>query len=179
MRGVGLNALSHWTPFYLEEELGMSHFRTGVHFALLTGMGIAAAPVLGVLSDKVGRKRILAPGLIVAGLLSLLVVSTGDSILLAVVLAGVGLFSYALQQIILASVLDITGRGTEAATVGLIFGLDGLVSGTSPFIATVIINHLGGFGSIYYYAGILTILSGLLVMIAPMTPRGVVRTSAA
>ena len=179
LRGVGLNALSHWTPFYLEEELGMSHFRTGVHFALLTGMGIAAAPLLGIFSDRFGRKRILAPGLILAGSLSLLVVSTGDSILLAVVLAGVGLFSYALQQIILAGVLDLTGRGTEAATVGVIFGLDGIVSGASPFIATLIINHLGGYGSIYYYAGILTIVSGLLVTIAPMTPKRAAGTSEA
>ena len=179
LRGVGLNALSHWTPFYLEEELGMSHFRTGVHFALLTGMGIAAAPVLGVLSDKFGRKRVLVPGLMSAGTLSLLVVSTGDSILLALVLAGVGIFSYALQQIILAAVLDITGRGTEAATVGLIFGLNGIISSASPFIATVIISHLGGFGSIYYYAGILTATSGLLVAITPITPGRAARPIAA
>ena len=170
LRGVGLNALFHWTPFYLEEELGKSHFSTGAHFALLTGMGIVSAPFLGQLSDKFGRKQVIIPGLAAAAILSMLVVSVSDTFLLAIVFAGLGLFSFSLQQIILAAVLDIAGRGTEAATTGFIFGLNGIIGGASPFIATVIINHLGGFGSIYYYAGILTLLSGLIVLVTPMAP---------
>ena len=171
LRGVGLNALFQWTPFYLEKELGMGHFMAGLHFALLTGMGIVSAPVMGVLSDKFSRKIVLAPGLMAAAVLSLLVVSTGDGILLPLALAGLGIFTYSLQQIILAAVLDVTGRGTEAATTGFIFGMDGIISGASAFIAPVIIAHLGGYGSIFYYAGILTAMSALLVMLIPLTPR--------
>ena len=111
LRGVGLNALFHWTPFYLEEELGMDSFKAGVHYALLVGMGVASAPVLGALSDKFGRKQVLAPALIIATALTLLVVSTGDSVLLALVLAGMGLFSFALHQVMQAAVLDVVGRG--------------------------------------------------------------------
>ncbi len=173
VRGVGLNALFHWTPFYLEQELGLGHFSAGVHFALLTGMGIVSAPVMGVLSDKFGRKQILVPGLAAAATLSLLVVSTGDTVLLALVLAGLGLFSFSLQQIILAAVLDLTGRGTEAAATGFIFGLNGVIGAASPFIATLIIDHLGGFGSVYYYAGILTAVSALIVIFVPFTPKSV------
>ena len=85
---------------------------------------------------------------------------------------------FSLRQIILAAVLDIAGRGTEAATAGFIFGLNGIIGGASPFIATLIINHLGGFGSIYYYAGILTAMSGLIVLVTPMArpPRERLRT---
>ena len=179
LSGIGFEALFQWTPFYLEEELGMGHFISGLHFVLLTGMGIASAPVLGTLSDKFGRKKVLAPGLMAAATLSLLVVSAGDSILLPFTLAGIGLFSFSLQQILLAAVLDRTGRGTEAATAGLVFGLYGIFGAGSPFIATVVINHLGGFGSIYYYAGVLTAVSALLVMMVPMAPRGAVSTSTA
>lgn len=171
LRGVGLMALFNWTPFYLEEELGFGHFSTGLHIALLAGMGIIAAPVLGFLSDKYGRKQVLIPGLLCASVLAMLVVSTGDSILLAFTLAGLGLFSFSLQQIILAAVLDVTGRGTEATTTGLIFGLNGVLGAASPFVATVIIEHLGGFGSIYYYSGILTALSALLVLLVPSMPK--------
>ncbi len=170
-RGVGLNALFHWTPFYLEEELGMGHFNAGVHYALLTGMGIISAPVLGVLSDRFGRKKVLAPGMVSATLLALLVVSTGDTFLLPVVLAGLGLFSFALHQIILAALLDVTGRGTEATATGLVFGLNGVLGGVTPFIATVIIDHLGGYGSIYYYSGALTAVAALVVILIPITPK--------
>ena len=168
MSSIGFEALFQWTPFYLKEELGMGHFSSGVHFALLTGMGIISAPVLGGLSDKLGRKRVMVPGLIAAAVLSLLVVSVGDSILLAVVFAGLGLFSFSLQQIMLAAILDLAGRGTEAATVGLMFGFYGIIGAGSPFIATVVIDHLGGYGSIYYYAGVLAAVSGFLVMMVPM-----------
>ena len=56
LRGIGLNALFNWTPFYLRETLGMTTLEAGVYYALLTGMGIISAPVLGWLSDKWGRK---------------------------------------------------------------------------------------------------------------------------
>jgi sugar phosphate permease len=171
VRGVGLNAIFHWTPFYLEKELSLGHFSTGVHMALLTGMGIASAPFLGSISDRFGRKKVLVPGLFAASGLLLLVVSAGDSVLLALIMAGVGLFSFALQQIILAAVLDIAGRGTEATTTGFIFGLNGIIGGVSPFLATVIIAHLGGYGSIFYYAGILTAAAGLLVWLTPLKPQ--------
>lgn len=164
LRGVALQEVFHWTPFYLEQELGMGHFLTGVHYALLTGTGIVAAPILGHLSDAYGRKMVLVPGLVAATLLSLVVVSTGDSLLLAVSLAAMGLFSFSLHQIILAAVLDVTGRGTEATSVGLIFGFNGVIGGLSPFIASLIIDHMGGFGSIFYYSGILTAASALVVM---------------
>ena len=170
LRGIGLNATFNWAPFYLEEELGMGHFMAGVHFALLTGMGIASAPVLGTLSDKLGRKMVLVPGLILASVFSLLVVGSGGTIFLPLVLAGLGLFTFALHQIMQAAVLDVVGRGTEATAIGLIFGINGILGGISPFIAFLIIDYLGGYGSIFYYAGILTALSALLMFLIPLRP---------
>jgi MFS family permease len=170
LRGLALNSLFHWSPFYLEDDLGMGTLEAGVHYALLTGMGIISAPVLGVLSDRFSRKLVLAPGLLCATALTLVVVSAGDSALLPVVLAGVGLFSFALHQIILAAVLDVIGRGTEATAIGLIFGLNGVIGGASPFLETIIIDHFGGYGSIFYYAGIMTAVTAVIVMIVPFAP---------
>ena len=133
-------------------------------------MGIVSAPVLGLLSDKYGRKAVLVPGLASAAVFSFLVVSTGDSILLAVVLAGMGLGTFALHQIIQAAVLDVVGRGTEATAVGLIFGVNGLIGASSPFLATLIINHAGGLSSIFYYSGILTAISAIVMIFIPLRP---------
>jgi len=173
LRSVGLTALFNWTPFYLsdtETGLGMGYFRAGFHYSLLAGMGIISSPVLGALSDRFGRKAVLVPGLALSAVLSLLVVSTGDSILLAFVLAGLGLGTFALHQIMQAAVLDVVGRGTEATAVGLIFGINGLIGAASPFIATLIINHAGGLSSIFYYSGILTAISAVVVVFIPLRP---------
>ena len=171
IRGVANNALFQWTPFYLKNAtdggLDMGYFSAGVHLALLTGMGIISAPILGYLSDRYGRKQVLAPGLIIAAILTMFVVRAGDGLMLAVMLGGVGLFSFALQQIILASVLDIVERGTEATALGLIFGINGVLGFGSPFIAAYIIEDLGGYSSIFYYVGILTIVSAVIIAFIP------------
>ncbi len=171
IRGVATQSMFHWTPFYLESSsdggLGMGYFMAGVHYALLTGMGIVSAPALGYLSDRFGRKQVLVPGMTIAAVLTFFIVSAGDSFVLPLLLAGIGLFSFSLQQIILAAVLDVTGKGTEATATGLIFGVNGVLGFASPFLATVIINELGGYGSIFYYVGIITVAALAVVLVVP------------
>lgn len=171
IRGVANNALFQWTPFYLREAtdggLGMGYFEVGVYLSLLTGMGIASAPILGYLSDRFGRKQVLVPGLIAASVLTMFVVSAGDSLYLGLLLAGIGLFSFALQQIILAALLDVVQKGTEATASGLIFGINGLLGFGSPFIAAFIIDDFGGYGSIFYYVGALTVVSAIIIAFIP------------
>ncbi len=171
VRGVANNALFQWAPFYLREAtdggLAMGYFSVGVHLSLLTGMGIVSAPILGYLSDRYGRKQVLVPGLIIAAVLTMFVVSAGDSIVLALLLAGIGLFSFALQQIILAALLDVVDKGTEATASGLIFGINGLLGFGSPFLAAFIINQMGGYGSIFYYVGVLTVVSAVIIVFIP------------
>ncbi len=168
LRGIGLNALFNWTPFYLRETLEMSHVQQGVYYSLLTGMGIVSAPVLGWLSDVWGRKAVLVPGFFVAGLLSMLVVSAGSSLLLIPIMAGLGLFSFALHQIIQASVLDYVGQGTEATAIGLLFGINGVIGIGSPFLASFIIDYWDSYGTVYYYAGILTLITAVIILVIPL-----------
>ena len=174
LRGIGLDAIFSWTPFYLkgtEDGLGMGNIEAGFYVALVTGMGIVSTPVLGSLSDRYGRKAVLVPGLVMAAVLSFIVVPTGDSLLLIPIFAAMGLFSFALHQIMLAGVLDVVGQGTEAKALGLIFGINGLIGIGSPFIAAVIIEHLGGYGTMFYYAAALTALAAVLVAFIPMRLR--------
>ena len=171
IRGVGLSALTHWTPFYLKEELGMGHLEVGLHLSLLAGMGIVSMPVMGTLSDRIGRKWVLVPGFLIVSVLSMLVVSAGDSRLLIPLLAGMGLFTQSLHQVQQAAVLDLVGRGTEATAIGLIFGLGGMIGIASPFLASLVIDHLGGYESIFYYVGILAAIPAFIVMATPLQRR--------
>ena len=168
LRGIGLDAMFAWSPFYLEETLGKGHLSAGLHFSLLTGMGIVSAPLMGILSDRFGRKMVLAPGFVLATFLSLIVVISGDGVLALVVFALMDLFSFALHQLIQVAVLDVVREGTEATAVGLIFGLNGLLGAASPFLGLLVIDSFGGYGAIYYYAGGLTAIASILVMAAPM-----------
>ncbi len=174
LRGIGLDAVFSWTPFYLkdvEDGLGMGNIEAGFYVALVTGMGIVSTPILGALSDRYGRKAVLVPGLAIATVLSFIVVPTGDSLLLIPIFAGMGLFSFALHQIMQAGVLDVVGQGREAKAIGLVFGINGLIGIGSPFVASVTIDHLGGYGTMFYYAAVLTALAAVLVAFIPMSLR--------
>ena len=107
------------------------------------------------------------------------VCSTRLEIWLAVLLGGIGLFSFALQQIILAALLDVVPRGTEATASGLIFGINGILGFGSPFLAAFIIEDLGGYGSIFYYVGALTLVSAVIISFIPFPSRPVARPRAA
>ena len=131
LRDMALSTLFIWTPFYLRDEIGMGAFNMGVHMALLTGMGVASTPVLGWLSDKFNRKLVLAPGLAISVALSVLIVNVGGGLGLTFALATMGLFTFALHQIIQASVLDNVSRGPKPRPSDFCLGPAAL-SGLSP-----------------------------------------------
>ena len=172
LRGIGLGALFNWTPFYLRETLEMNTLQAGFYYALMTGMGIVSAPLLGWMSDKRGRKAVAVPGFVIAALLSLAVVSVGDTLLLIPVMAGLGLFSFALHQIIQASLLDRVGEGAEATAIGLMFGINGVIGIGSPFLASAIIQSTGSYGAVYYYAGVLTLITAAIIAVIPLRRPG-------
>ncbi len=154
LRGMALNSMFIWTPFYLTDELGMSSFWMGFHIALMTGTGIGSTPILGALSDRYNRKLILVPGLALGALLSALVVAAGDTVWITVLMAAMGLFSFALHQIIQAAVLDLAKVGTEATATGFLFGFGSVVGAFSPLIAVAIIDNYGLSNVFYYQAGL-------------------------
>ena len=75
LRGIGLDAVFAWSPFYLTDTLGKADLEYGFHYALLSGMGIVSAPILGYLSDRFSRKAVMVPGFILAAVISMVTVT--------------------------------------------------------------------------------------------------------
>ena len=167
LRGMALNSMFVWTPFYLDETVGLSSFNIGFHMALLSGMGVLSTPILGKLSDRFNRKSILLPGLGLSAILSTLVLHSGTGFSLTILIGGIGLFSYALHQIIQAAVLDEVATGTEASAIGILFGLNSVLGAFSPLLASWIVDSYG-LGYVFYYQAILTIGEFILLLIIPL-----------
>ena len=172
LRSVAVTAMFDWSPFYLESPakdggLGYSYFWTGIQMALLTGAGAISAPILGQLSDTLGRKQVLVPGLAIAAVLPFLVLPAGDGYLVPLVMAALGLFSFALHQVMLAGILDAATRGTEATVAGLVFGINGAAGFASNVLVAYIIENVGGYGSMYVYVGIMTAVAGVIILLTP------------
>lgn len=174
LRNMGFNSLTIWVPKYLLDSvadggLGMSVFMAGLNVSLLTALGVLSSPVLGIISDRYGRKIVLVPCISLAALLALAIGQAGDGWLLTVTILATGLFTYSLGQIMQATVLDLAGRGSEGATMGVVLGINSMVSAVSPLVAAVIVNAYG-LGSVFYYNAALWSAAVLILIFLPLTP---------
>ncbi|MBI2165530.1 MAG: MFS transporter [Chloroflexi bacterium] len=167
IRAMGQQGLLTFLPIYMRDEL---HFNTailGLHLSFLTLLGMGSQPVMGFLSDRFGRKAVLAPGMLLLGLLTLALVMVGGGFKFTLVIILLGLFVYALQAIFLATALDLTGKGVEAATVGLFFGMNQLVGSISPLIAGALVEAYDLRAAFLYIAAVF-LLAAFLFMFLPL-----------
>ena len=163
LRDMALTALFLWTPFYLKDEIGMSDWNMGLHMGLVTGTGVLSTPILGFLSDRFNRKLVLVPGLAICVVLLFMVTNAGGGWELTAILAILGLFTFALHQIIQASVLDHASRGAEATAIGFLFSASSIVGAISNIIAAVIVDNYG-LVNVFYFQAALTMASLLLLL---------------
>lgn len=171
IRAMGQAALLTFLPIYLREDLHYSSAFAGLMLSILTFMGIGSQPALGWISDRLGRKAVLAPGLAMLALFALLLVWARPGWELVAVIVGLGLFFYALQATIVAAAMDATARGAEATSVSLIFGGTFIFSSVSPIIAGAAAKAWG-LTSVFYYAAALYLLSTVLLLPLPLRRAG-------
>ena len=173
-RDMGSVVLMFWLAKYLHDPidvggLGFSPFMVGLHLTFLLILGVVSSPIAGLLSDRFGRKLILIPCLTAVGLLSLAIEPAGAGIDLIIIVLAIGLFSSSMNQILQATVLDQVGRGTEGVTMGIVMGVNSVLSGVAPLIAAAVVNNYG-IGSVFIYAAILWVAGAVILAVTPLRP---------
>ena len=160
----GQSAVFTFLPIYLREDLGVSSVTLGLYLSLAQVAGIGTQPLMGYLSDRLGRKAILAPGLTVLGLafLGLSLVPPGWPFALVVLVMGAFLFS--LMSILLAAATDLVEGGAQGTTVSLVFGSAVAVSGLSPAVAGVFADAFG-VKATFLWAGGIVLTTALLAAV--------------
>ncbi len=91
MAVLGVSTIGPALPL-LRRELGVSVEKIGLVITLFTLPGVILTPVMGVLADRVGRKRVLVPSLVLFALAggACALARTYDSLLVLRLLQGVG-----------------------------------------------------------------------------------------
>ena len=150
-------------PLYLQIELGYSPFILGVYVSLLHGMGILSQPILGPLSDKIGRKAVLVPSFLSLGILYMLLDVVAPGYALVAVVTIIGLFFYTLTNITTATIMDVASRQVQASSMGLTGILTQLFVLPAPVIAGRL-SDIYGYGSAFMLAGALLVIGGLVLL---------------
>jgi predicted MFS family arabinose efflux permease len=149
-------------PIYLQEDLHYSSVALGVYIALLHAMGTVSQPVLGLLSDRFGRKAVLLPSCLLLGLFFSLLAIAPPGIPLGLVIVAIGIFFYTLFNIFNAAVMDVASSNVQAATFGLTSLITQLVVIPSPMITGYLIGGLG-IKFAFVLAGLFLLLAGLVL----------------
>ena len=149
-------------PIYLQEHLHYSSVALGVYIALLHAMGTISQPLLGLLSDRFGRKAVLLPSCLLLGLFFSLLAIAPPGMILGLVIVAIGLFFYTLFNIFNAAVMDVAGSNVQAATYGLTSLLTQLVVIPSPMITGYLIGGLG-IKFAFVVSGIFMLIAGLVL----------------
>ena len=154
LRAMALVALVTILPLYLENELALSPAARGIHIGLLIVIGLLTKPVVGHLSDRLGRKRVMVPGLVWSAAMALALAVFDTGMALTVTVALLGLFLYPDQPVLTASVFDLVGPDVGGTALGLISFAGGLMAAASPLIAGAL-YQAQGFGTVATYSAAL------------------------
>lgn len=150
-------------PIYIQIELGYDAFELGVYVAMLHGMGTVSQPVLGIVSDRIGRKWVLVPSYLVLAVLFTLLGRAAPGWQLAVLVLAIGVFFYTLTNITTAAALDVAGARAQASTSGLATILSQVMVLPSPVLAGWLVERQG-YGAAFVMAGAF-MAAGAVVML--------------
>ncbi|MCI0811068.1 MAG: MFS transporter [Chloroflexi bacterium] len=174
LRGMANVAFLPFLALYLglDDELGLGNASLGLHIALLVGVGVVATPVTGYISDRVGRKVVLIPGMLGLCVLTALLVPFGEGIGLIIILALLGTFLFSDQPILTAAALDVVGEKVAASTLGVFSFSRFVLAAASPLIAGKLFDAQGIESTFFYISGIYLLGTVVLLAVPLAAPRG-------
>ena len=167
LRGMANVAFLPFLALYLglDDELGLGNAALGLHIALLVGVGVVAAPVVGYISDRAGRKLVLIPGMLALCALTALLVPFGEGAGLIVILALLGVFFFSDQPILTAAALDVVGDKVAASTLGVFSFSRFVLAAASPLIAGELFDEVGIESTFFFVAGIYLLATVVLIAV--------------
>jgi MFS family permease len=151
-RTMGQRGVETFLGIFLADQLGLSPAWIGFYLSLLTFSSAFPEPLVGWLSDRIGRKAILWVSLTVSGLCVLAITAVGPGAPLGVSLALLGFFHYSLRPIIFAFALDVTPPEMGAATISYVFTWNQSLSAFAPMVGGVLADLFGVRAALYLVA---------------------------
>jgi MFS family permease len=162
-RTMTQSTLLTFLPVYLAHDMGYSPFWIGACLFALQAAGFAASPVAGHLSDRMGRKQILASSMLGSAVVLAAMAFAGGSVVFIGLVAVLGFFLYATRPVIQAWMLDATPKNMAGSSIGVLFGAQALGGALGPVLGGMVADRWGLLATFYFLA-ITIVIANLFVI---------------
>lgn len=154
-------SIETFLPIFLNEKLGYSSWEIGTLFTAQIVSATLTKPIMGRLSDRIGRIPLITAGLAIGGITTALMVRSSNYIELFVLIAifGVGLATVTASTS--AYVADLSRAGGRGGAMGVLSAIMDVGQSAGPIVAGTLIaaySYNWAFGLI----GIAMIIIGLV-----------------
>ena len=156
-----------WLAVYLKEELDYSAWVIGWHIALITAAGIISTPIMGILSDRFGRKPVIQISMTLMAIYLFLFLIFDEGLGLVILIGLLGMFFFSVMPIVTAATMDRVPKGSEGSGTALNFIGMSLIGFMAPVISGIIYKTYN-FEGIAILSGIIAISGILLCTFLPM-----------
>ena len=156
-----------WLAVYLKEELDYSAWIIGWHIALITAAGIISTPIMGILSDRFGRKPVIQISMTLMAIYLFLFLIFDEGLGLVILIGLLGMFFFSVMPIVTAATMDRVPKGSEGSGTALNFIGMSLIGFMAPVISGIIYRTYN-FEGISIFSGIIAIAGILLCTFLPM-----------
>ena len=156
-----------WLAVYLKEELDYSAWVIGWHIALITAAGIISTPIMGILSDRFGRKPVIQISMTLMAIYLFLFLIFDEGLGLVILVGLLGMFFFSVMPIVTAATMDRVPKGSEGSGTALNFIGMSLIGFMAPVISGIIYKTYN-FEGIAIFSGIIAISGILLCTFLPM-----------
>jgi MFS transporter, FSR family, fosmidomycin resistance protein len=175
-RAMTQAGLSTFLPIYLASVAGLSAALIGTYMAVVQGAGIISGPLSGGLSDRIGRRPLIAAGMVSSSVLLILLMVLRVEWLFVLVLALIGFFLYSTSPVLNAWALDIAPAHLGGTSIGILFASQALLGGIAPVLGGFIADQYGIETTFYFIA--LTVLVANVMIVTIKDDRGAGRATA-
>ena len=179
VRGMADRSLVFLVPLYLIRALGVDEFQAAVHVMLMVLPGILFGPLIGLLSDRIGRRPLIVFIMAVTTVLTLaiiLVSGSGYTPWITIFVAVYGTLNFSVNNLTQAAAADIAaGRRLESSFLGLMWGNNTLFGAIAAFMIFGPVEWLDWQYGFFIAAGIYFVgfLVSLLIPGKPRAPEAV------
>ena len=166
LRAVAQVGLTLFLPVYLVNDLGFDPLKTGLVMTCLFIGGIIAAPIMGVVSDRIGRRPVVMAGVgaSTVGIVALTLIK--DTTIFVAAVSMLGFILFAIRPTLHSWMMDLTPPAMHGSATSALFGTQSGLSLIIPILGGYIAD-LYGVGAVFYMLAATMLVANVLVAMLP------------